>query len=599
MTQKHEKDEKPRETSYHRSLAETKANATFIRQQARATGQSRLFFAIALLSVSSLLVLPQSALLATLILSALAATPDNPIPLPPVFAFLAILLCRAVLGAMGEKRMAEVSAATRVALRHRLFAHLFNRGPVDLATYEGGELTTTLVSRIELLDGYIARYFPQSITATITLPIIALTLLFYSPLLAVMLLLCGILAPVLMTLVGIMARKTSLKHQAEMGRLSSLFLDRLRNLELLRIFSAADREAETLKASAERLRLTTMKVLRVGFLTSTSLELLATFAIALGAIHLAGVNLPPHAALFAFLLIPDFFAPLRTLLAGYHDRMMALAAASEIRTLLAPPPHPHRPVFHMERRLPEPIAPPSLDIQGISYTYPTRTTPALENITFHVSGSEFVALNGKSGAGKSTLLALLLGFIQPDRGMLAIATHPINAIDAEQRASLFAWVGQRTRLFHGTLKENIRLGKPSASDEDITRAVEAAGLAPFVASLPEGLNTLVGERGFGLSGGQAQRVALARAFLRNAPILLLDEPTTGLDEPLSRDIMQTIKNLAHNRTVLMASHDPIALEAADRIVMIPSPAEGGGGLGRGASIASKEEDTLQNKQAAP
>ncbi len=556
-----------RRTSSRPDLAVSRSHARFLWRQAWQAGRGRLLVAMGAAAVAGLCAVPQAWLLAGLLENVLARTPLTLGMLLPV---LALMLVRSACLYMGESRAAAVSAGVRVYLRHKLFGNLLELGPVALAHHTTGELAMTLVERIEGLDGYVARYIPQFGTVLVTLPCVLLAVVWISPWVAGILLGAGLLAPLLMAVVGILAQRASRRQYDQLGRLSHAFHDRLRHLELLRVFGAVARETAHLQEVADTFRQRTMRVLRLAFLSSTSLELLGSFAVAGAAIHLMHTDLPRHQALFVLLLVPDFFAPLRALLAGYHDRAAALAAVEGIQPLLEAPAMTPAPSFI--RTLPEPVVPPSVDVQNVTVTYPERTLPAVQNLSLHVSPGEFLALAGPSGSGKSTVLSLLLGFLRPGAGQVAVGTHPLDALDPAQRARLFAWVGQRSRLFHGTLCENIRFGQRAATPAQVQQAAELAGLGELVAQLPEGLDTLVGEYGFGLSGGQAQRVALARAFLRQAPILLLDEPTAGLDRETAQALMETVRTLAQQRTVIMASHDPIALAAAERVVTLTGDA---------------------------
>lgn len=479
-------------------------------------------------------------------------------------AFIALLITRQGLAALAEWQAARASTAVRSDLRHNLYRAIMARGPVELSATTSGTLISTLIERVEACDAYVARYLPAQ-ASVLVLPLFTLLVIgYYQPISALVPLFAFLLMPVLLALFGRMAKQASDRQFVALTRMGSLFADRLRNLTLLRTLSAAAREQEKLAATTTAFRERTLAVLRVAFLSAGVQDVLLAACIVAQALLLLHVNAPLAVAIPVLLLTLEFFAPLRTLSAAYHDRASAMAALSEISPLLE--------VGHKtapgRRFLPEPLLHPSLDIMKVSYTYPGRTTPALREFSLRVEGSEFLALTGPSGGGKSTLLHLLLGFIEPDSGALAVAQLPLNQIDPSQRARLFSYIGQRTRLFHGSLAENIRLDNPHATDDAVRAAAHAARLDEVIADLPEGLNTQLGERGYGLSGGQAQRVGLARAFLRGAPILLLDEPTAGLDSETAHEVLLAIKALARERTVIMVSHDAQALKMAERVVRV-------------------------------
>ena len=529
--------------------------SSFLWRQALAAGRLRLAAAAGFAALSALVGIPLAFALGKLIAAALEQQPLSPVLLALVLGLVAL---RALLAYEGETSAAQVSASVRVHLRHRLFGNRLEHGPLAALRQETGTLATALVERIEALDGYIARYMPQIVVAGITLPAIFITLLFISPFVAMVLLVSALLTPVLMALVGMAAAHASRRQFAQLGKLGGAFHDRLKNLELLRLFGAAEREGKKLEETAQAFRQRTMAVLRLAFLSSASLELVVSVAFVLAALHLRLVNLSRSDAFFVLLLLPEFFAPLRAVLAGYHDRANALAAAEGLLPLLMPAPCTTGGFYRFETL---PLM-PSIGFHAVSFTYPDRSLPSVSDVSFSVQEGECVALCGPSGAGKSTILSLLLGFARPNAGHILVAGQPLEAIDHAQRAALFSWVGQRSHIFFGTLRDNIRFGRYTASDDEIRAAANRAGLADLIQRLPQGLETVVGERGFGLSGGEARRVALARAFLRNAPVLLLDEPTAGLDSITAAGLLDSLRELARGKTTLIATHDDAVVNLA-------------------------------------
>ncbi len=480
----------------------------------------------------------------------------------------ALLLLRCVLAYVSETGAQQVAARSRVALRHQLYTQILEHGPILGRNESSGSLSTTLMERVEACDGYIARFLPQLAVVLVVPPLVLVLVGLHDLAAAAILFGCGLLMPVFLAIGGIAARKASLQQFRSLSRLSGLFHDRVKHLPTLRVFGAAARAADQLETAAQDFRRRTMAVLRVAFLSAGAFDLFFMLALALIAVHVFTSSMELAQKLTLFLLVIEFFTPLRALSASYHDRASAIAAVVDIKALLAP----RRMANEGNRPAPSPLRQPSLELRNMTYTYPGRSKPALDDFTLRVEGTEFLALTGPSGAGKSTLINLLLGFIEPEKGMMFLAGQPLHLINPTDRTAAFAWVGQRNHLFYGTLADNIRLGRPDAAEVEVMAAAKAAQLGDFIASLPDGLNTLIGERGFGLSGGQAQRVALARAFLRDAPVLLLDEPTAGLDHATAIELMLTIRQLAEGRTVLMVSHDPVALQAAERVVKLEAAA---------------------------
>ncbi len=311
-----------------------------------------------------------------------------------------------------------------------------------------------------------------------------------------------------------------------------------------------------------------ISTLRVTFLSSLILELVATIAVALVAVaiglRLMNGHLDLRTALFALVLAPEAFLPLRRLGANYHASAEGMAAAERVFAVLETPPAP----AGVRTDVPDPAL-VDLRIDGLALSYPGRNEPALQDVSLTVRAGETLALAGPSGCGKSTLLGVLLGLVGPDRGSIRVGDTELSELDPAAWRAQLAWVPQRPHLFNASIAENVRARPPrGASNEEVWAALADAGLADVVAGLPAGLDTILGDRGAGLSAGERQRVALARAFLRNAPLLLLDEPTAGLDGETEREIVQSIRRLAQGRTVLLVAHRPALLTLADRVVSL-------------------------------
>jgi ATP-binding cassette subfamily C protein CydD len=279
-----------------------------------------------------------------------------------------------------------------------------------------------------------------------------------------------------------------------------------------------------------------------------------------GIAHLDGVV--PQ-ALFVLLLVPEFFAPLRAYAAAYQDRLHATAAAESLAALPpAPLPAPDLPIRTV------PARGVSVAFEDVGLTWDPARGPALDGLSFRVAAGETLVLAGPSGAGKSTAIEMLLGFVSPDRGRVLINGADIKDLVPQALSRLTAWIGQRPMLFAGSIRDNILFGRPEASDAEVEAAARNARVTDFANALPDGLNTPVGEDGYGLSGGQAQRVAIARAVLKNAPLLLLDEPTAHLDPASEAAVLDSLRRLAAGRTVILASHATAAHEFAGRRIDI-------------------------------
>ncbi|WP_244857306.1 thiol reductant ABC exporter subunit CydD [Halorhodospira halophila] len=506
-------------------------------------------------------------------------------PLAELWGALALLA--AVFAARAGATWARAAAGARAAwvitaaVRRRLYRHIAALGPVRLQGHHSGAVASALVEQVEALEGYYAHYLPQMVLAVVA-PLVFIALITGVDLLAgLLLLIAAPLVPLFMALVGMGAARLSRRQQQSLARISAHFLDRLRGLATLRIFRATDAAAEAVEGAAEEYRRRSLSVLRVAFLSSAALELIAAISIALVAIYVGfsllgylhfgpGPELGLFAGLFILLLAPEVFFPLRRLAQHYHDRAAAVGAAAEILELLEDPlpaadepapaaPGPVRRDPQTDLPVPDPRP---LGFHRVTVAFPGAEAPALDGLELHIPAGQRVVISGPSGAGKSTLLHLAAGFLRPDTGRVTIG-------ESAPAAGAVAWVGQRPWLFHGSVRENLQLADPGADDRRLRAALRHADLDGVIAALPEGLDTPLGEDAYGLSGGQASRLALARALLSGAPVLLLDEPTAGLDPDSRERVLAAVARLADGRrTVLMVAHDRDTHDWGDRHLVI-------------------------------
>jgi len=496
----------------------------------------------------------QAAALAVLLAAALGAA-DLPLTIPQALAAFAVLaLCRAGLGLLAEGAAFAAGAAGRRRLRSDALHRMLHAAPAALRGTHSGDLVATVTDRIEALDGLFSRWLPASLLAWAG-PALVLAAAFAADSFAgLVLLAAGLLVPVGMAIAGIGAAAASRAQFQAMARLQTRFLDRVRGIATLVANGRAEDEARALGLAADELRRRTMRILRVAFLSSATLDLamagaIAVLAIRYGAALLNGQIAHPEYTLFALLLVPEFFAPLRAFALAYQDRLHASAAAAELAALPpAPAPEPARDIRNVAAQG------VTVAFENVTLTWDASRGPALRNLSFRVAAGETLVLAGPSGAGKSTVLEILLGFARPDSGRVTFNGADIADLVPAALSRLTAWVGQRPVLFSGTIAENIRFARPEASDAEVREAAQRARVTSFTESLPQGLETPVGEGGHGLSGGQAQRVAVARAFLKDAPLLLLDEPTAHLDPVTEADLLDSLRRLAVGRTVILASH---------------------------------------------
>jgi ATP-binding cassette subfamily C protein CydD len=479
-------------------------------------------------------------------------------------AAAALVALSAGLGIAQERALVATGEAAKARLRATAFDRLLADGPSDPRPV--GERAALVVDRIEALEGFLTRWLPAAALAIIGPALVAAAAAWADPTSGAILAVAGLLVPVAMALTGIGAAQASRRQFEALGRLSGRFLDRMRGLPTLVLFRRQEAEAEALGRAASELRARTMKVLRVAFLSSASLEVLAAGAISLLAIRhgavLGAAHPDPVAAIFTLLLVPAFFAPLRAFSMAYHERLSARGAAAELAALLAEPEGPPGLVLEeMPRRL-------VVTFQDVRLTYDPTRPPALDGLSFRVMPGETLVLSGASGAGKSSVLRLLMGFRRPDSGRIALNGQDAGLLAPSELRRLSAYVGQRAHLFRGTLRENIRMARPAATDAEVEAAAEAAQVMAFARGLSKGLDTLVGEGGFGLSGGQAQRVAVARAFLRDTPLVLLDEPTAHLDPGTEGEVLESLRRLCAGRTAIVATHSRAAQRVLGRVLEI-------------------------------
>jgi ATP-binding cassette subfamily C protein CydD len=528
------------------------AAKAWLRQQMRVG--SRTSRPVLLLGLAGTLFATGQAYCAGFVLAGVVRGGTHHVPLL-LAGFVLLALLRAGAGFVAENMAFDAGAAARRRLRSDALARLLNAGPALLREQHSGELAATVVDRVEALDGLFARWIPASALAVAGPLLVALVALLADPWAALVLVVAGLAVPFAMALAGIGASAASRRQFLALARLQARFLDRVRGIATIVILGRAADEARSLADAADELRQRTMRVLRVAFLSSTALDLAAAAALVVLAIRYglaisAGRLGNPGLALFVLLLVPEFFAPLRAFALAYQDRLHATGAAEAMIELPPPAPSsaPPRTVRTVAARG------VAVAFEDVRLIWDPARGPALDGLSFRVPAGETLVLAGPSGAGKSTVIEILLGFVRPSSGRVTINGASIEDLVPEALSRMTAWIGQRPLLFAGTIRENIRFARPEASEDDVLAAARAARVTEFALALPHGLDTRVGEGGYGLSGGQAQRIAIARAFLKNAPLLLLDEPTAHLDPAIEAEVLESLRRLALGRTVILASH---------------------------------------------
>jgi thiol reductant ABC exporter CydD subunit len=485
---------------------------------------------------------------------------------PVALLFLAVL-GRALVGWLSERSADRASARAKSELRQALVERVARLGPSGLDRQRSGGLTVLATSGIDALDAYFARYLPQVFLAVIVPVTVIVVALGADWISAVIIALTVPLIPLFMALVGQTTREKMGRQARHLQRLAGHFLDVVAGLPTLRVFGRAKAQAQAIADMTDQYRLATMDTLKVAFLSSLILELLATISVALVAVavglRLLGGHLGFSTALFVLILAPEAYLPLRLLGTNFHASAEGMKAADDVFGVLEQP----LPDRGTGRDVPD-LGRSVLRIEGLEVVYPGRQVPALRLPSLRVEPGEVVAVAGPSGCGKSTLLSVLLCLTTASAGSVHIGEMDLAELDPDLWRAHVSWVPQRPHLFARTIAENVRLSRPDASDGDVRAVIARVGLSPVVERLPQGLATVLGTGGAGLSTGERQRVALARAFLRDAPVLLLDEPTANLDGQTEEAVLTAVRTLMVGRTVIIAAHRPSLLNLADRVISL-------------------------------
>ncbi len=488
-------------------------------------------------------------------------TPSLLLLLVTILVHAGLIWCREIVAQRGTIR-------AKALLRERLFAHVLQLGPAYCKNEHTGELVATASEGIERLDAYISRYLPQTVLSVVVPLLIAIYILPIDWSSAVLLAVTAPVIPLLMILVGSYAESHIKQQWTALARMSAYFLDVVQGLPTLKLLGRSGSQHERIARVSNSFRERTMKVLRIAFLSGMVLELMTAFAIGLIAVTL-GVRLVNgaiafEAAFLVLLLTPEFYHPLRELGVQRHAGMEGKTAATRIFEILETP----LPIQIDGTDTNLPTGQLSIELSNVTYTYPGNNHPALQNINLTLPVQSCTALVGKSGAGKSTLVNLLMRFLDPEDGSISVNGIALSEIPVEMWRSYIALVPQRPYLFYGSVRANIRLAQPAASDDEIMEAAHLAGADEFIAQLPQGYDTEIGERAIRLSSGQAQRIAIARAFLKNAPLLILDEPTSSLDPESETLIRQALEQLMRDRTVLVIAHRYNTIAHAQQIAVM-------------------------------
>lgn len=545
----------------------TSTTAEFLKTEKKQAGHL-LSWSVALGTLGGIFLVVQAWLLATVINAVIFKAQNLNEVMPYLWGMLLVLAGRSILVYFSEQTAFSAAAIIKQSIRQRLYRKINQQGPAYLTGERSGELATVITDGVEALEAYYAKYLPaMSLAALIPLAI----LVFIIPMdwrSAIVFLVTAPLIPFFMILIGKGTEKINQKQWKQLQRMGGHFLDVIQGLTTIKLFNASQREGQVIARISEEYRITTMKVLRIAFISALALEFLTTVSIAMVAVligfRLLFGEMDFFSGFFVLLLAPEFYLPLRSLGVHYHSRMNAVAAAEKILLMLEGPLLETGHIKNQDRPVTTPV---SIRFEHIDFAY-KADVPVLTDFNLSIHDGETIAIVGPSGAGKTTLANLLLGFVQADKGQILINDVDLKQINLDHWYQQVSWVSQRPRVFHGTVADNISLGLLKVSIDAIEKAANQANALEFIEALPEGFDTIIGEGGRILSVGQVQRLVLARAFLRDSPVILLDEATANLDAENEHLIQDAIKKLSKHRTMLLIAHRLSTVRHADRIIVM-------------------------------
>ncbi|MBV9708615.1 MAG: ABC transporter ATP-binding protein [Chloroflexi bacterium] len=489
----------------------------------------------------------------------------------PVLIWIgALILIRAALLWLHEVSAKATAAAAKHKLRQRLYAHLLSLGPGYLERVSTGEVQSNLVDGVEALEAYLGYYVPQALIALLGPWLILVYLVSLDPLVGVPTLACILVAAFGSRIWDRLLGKYGKSHWQAYTTLNSQFLNAMQGMTTLKAFNASTRHGKMLQQRAKTLYRATMVQIAISLLSTGIVGLGVSagvaFAVGIGALQVVGGTLTFGSLLIILFLAGECFRPLTDLSSYWHQGYMGISSTPGIFALLDAQPEVTEPAEPIETA-PANIR-PAIAFNHVTFAYSTREQPALRDLSFSIMPDETVGLVGRSGAGKSTVTALCLRFFDPQTGEVTLDGHDLRSYPLSTLRKMMAVVSQETYLFHGTVAENLRLGKTDATPAELEAAARSANAHDFISRLPQGYNTIVGERGLKLSGGERQRIAIARALLKDAPLLILDEATSSVDAANEAAIQEALERLTKNRTTLVIAHRLSTVVKSDRIIVL-------------------------------
>ena len=487
-----------------------------------------------------------------------------------VVAVAGLTLLRAALIFAREVMAKRIAASVKTKLRHRLFAHLLFLGPGYLERTETGKLQSALVDGVEALESYIGYYLPQAVVSILVPICIVGFIMLLDPIIGVVVLAFALAVPLVPRIWDRALGEYGRGHWAAYSSLHAKFLDSMQGMVTLKALNASERRGHELRSASHALYRATMLQLSVssireglvGFAMSAGVAL----AIVIGSFQVVAGDLGIAALILILFLSAECFRPFVDLNVYWHAGYMGISASTGIFDLLDTKPEVQDAV-NARNDIAQPLD-GEIAFHNVTFGYSSEARPALEDVSLKIQEGEIVAIVGRSGAGKTTVASLILRFFDPQKGRLTFGETDFRDIPLDNLRQHIAYASQDTYLFYGTIEENLRIGSPNATPEEIRNAAEKANIHAFIESLPNGYETIVGERGAKLSGGERQRIAIARAVLKDAPVLIFDEATSNLDAANEAAIRQALSHLTKGRTTIVIAHRLSSVIDADRIVVL-------------------------------
>lgn len=464
----------------------------------------------------------------------------------------------------------SLSISIKKILRTDIIDNIINLGPIKIKSERTGEIVNTLLNGVDKLEDYFAKFLPQIFLSALIPLIILFFVLPLDLISAIIFIVTAPIIPTFMFLIGSLSEKLNKKQWKTLSRMSAYFFDVLQGIPTLKLFNRTKETIKRIEDISNIFRIKTLKVLRIAFLSALVLEVASTISVAIIAVaiglRLLNGDFNFADALFILIIAPEFYFPLRQLGVSYHAGMEGVTAFERIENILDIKKYSNEGAEKREKFVFDDNA--IVKFENVSFTYEGRTNKALNSISFTIEPKKFTALIGQTGSGKSTVMNLLLKFIQAEEGIIKIGKLNLNEIDVNEWRKNISWLPQNPHLFNTTILENLRIAKEDATKTEIIESCIRAKIHDLISSLPNGYESKVAEAGLNFSGGEIQRLALARAYLRNAKIILVDEPTANLDAAIEKEIIKDMLELFSDKTIIMIAHKLNTISLADKIIVL-------------------------------